>query len=121
MKIQPNFKIADLQTAFSKKFPGLKIEFYKKEHSTREGSHQKNQLDADTLLSELIGIKKSGEIDIRPEMTVEELESTFESDFGLHVQVFRRSAAIWLQTTTTDDWTLEVQNRKGIHSLEAVK
>ena len=120
MKIQIDKKITDIQSEFSKKFPGLKLEFYKKEHAANEGSLIKNQLNPGTALSEIMKEEDAGEYKISPEMTVAELEAGFEERYGLHVQVFRRSASLWLQTTTTDSWTLEVQNRKGIHSLQAV-
>ena len=42
-----------------------------------------------------------------PQLTVETLESMFEDEFGLHVQVFRKSGETWLQTSVTDHWTLE--------------
>jgi hypothetical protein len=46
-------------------------------------------------------------------MKVSELEELFEEVFGLSVQVFRKSGESWLQTTTTDSWTLNQQNLKG--------
>ena len=42
-----------------------------------------------------------------------ELEERFEKDFGLHVQVFRKSGNIWLETSVSDDLTLAQQNEKG--------
>ncbi|MDP4586726.1 MAG: hypothetical protein NWS86_00980 [Flavobacteriales bacterium] len=38
-------------------------------------------------------------------MTVEQVESIFEKS-GMHVQVFRQSGKLWLETTRTDDWAL---------------
>ena len=46
-------------------------------------------------------------------MTVSDLEQKFAELFGLSVQVFRKSANVWLETTVTDGWTLEEQNRQG--------
>ena len=42
-----------------------------------------------------------------------ELEEIFETNFGLHVQIFRKSGKIWLETSTTDGWTLNQQNEEG--------
>ena len=36
--------------------------------------------------------------------------------YSLNIQVFRKSADIWLQTSATDHWTLEKQNGKGQRS-----
>ena len=121
MKIDNNKVISDIQQEFSSLFPGLRIEFYSQKHKPREGSHAKTQLDSSSKLSEVRDSTESGEFTITPEMTVAELETLFEDRFGLHAQVFRQSGRLWLQTTATDNWTLEVQNRKGIHSFEAVQ
>lgn len=50
---------------------------------------------------------------ITPDMTVTDLEQSFNTIYGLGVQVFRKSGKIWLETTVTDGWTLEEQNRQG--------
>jgi hypothetical protein len=44
---------------------------------------------------------------------VVELECLFEDQFGLFVQVFRRSGNLWLETTVTDSWSLQKQNEQG--------
>ena len=46
-------------------------------------------------------------------MTVNELEQRFSDVYGLGVQVFRKSGNVWLETTVTDGWTLEQQNKQG--------
>ena len=46
-------------------------------------------------------------------MTVVDLEQSFSDVFGLGVQIFRKSGKVWLETTVTDGWTLDEQNRQG--------
>jgi len=53
---------------------------------------------------------------ITGEMTVAEFEKMMKDTLKLNVQVFRKSAKIWLQTTSTDHWSLEKQNGKGERS-----
>lgn len=53
------------------------------------------------------------EIDIDSRWKVSEVEELFAREAGLYVQVFRRSGSLWIETTFTDDWTLEQQNREG--------
>ena len=118
MLIQRNQKIIDLQQAFNNRFPGLKIVFYKKQHGDHEGSLKDLEYDSDQLLSVIQPDIKDGKIDLEPSKTVTELEQEFEAQFGLNVQVFRRSNTIWLQTVKTDDWTLDVQNSKGLRSIQ---
>ena len=47
-------------------------------------------------------------------MKVAELENDFSGQFGLQVQVFRKSGEVWLQTTKTDNWTLIEQNQAAL-------
>ncbi len=46
-------------------------------------------------------------------MSVDNLETYLEETFALHAQVFRKSGDIWLQTSVTDHWSLNDQNRNG--------
>jgi len=39
-----------------------------------------------------------------------------EDQFGLHVQIFRKSGDLWLQTSKTDEWTIEHQNARGLET-----
>ena len=119
MKITDNLKISDIKEAFHKTFPGLKLEFYKKAHSMEEGSKLADQYEDHMEIGDIRSIHESGDIVIDPEMSVGALEQAFEAQMGLHVQVFRKSNALWLQTSSTDHWTLKEQNRKGIASTQA--
>jgi len=58
-------------------------------------------------------VHNTGTITIAPGMTVNELEQNFKDVYGLSVQVFRKSGKVWLETTVTDGWSLEEQNRQG--------
>ena len=46
-------------------------------------------------------------------MKVNKLENIFKDQFNLAVQVFRKSGNLWLETTMTDNWTLQQQNNHG--------
>ena len=119
MKISDSKTIADVQTDFRSKFQGLKIEFYKEKHDDRKGSPAADQWPASKKLAEIRTQHNRGDIVLDPNMKVSELEAAFEDKFGLHVQVFRKSKNLWLQTSVTDEWTLQKQNSKGLHSMEA--
>ena len=54
-----------------------------------------------------------GYIEITGAMKVTDLEKIFKNQFSLVVQVFRKSGKIWLETTITDNWTLDQQNNHG--------
>ena len=51
-------------------------------------------------------------IDINDDVTVEELENKFAS-IGLIAEVLRRSGNVWIETSLTNNWTLQQQNMEG--------
>lgn len=119
MTVTKDNTIREIKEFFSSKFPGLKIEFYEKHHEAYKGSQGSIQYDENLTIAEINPSITSGEIMFQDSNTTKGLEQKFEDLFGLHVQVFRRSNDLWLQTIATDDWTLEVQNRKGLHSIQS--
>src|ERR1700688_4277767 len=56
---------------------------------------------------------KSGIINIDNKRTVVQLEYDFETTFGLSIKLFRKSGNSWIETTLTENWTLEKQNEEG--------
>lgn len=117
MKISIHSTIQEIIDQFRAKFPGLKIEFYKHEHKDHEGSNIRDTLPHETQLSSIVPNLEEQTLVLDPEMTVTEFEQLMETNFKLHVQVFRLSRDIWIQTTATDGWTLEKQNGKGQRSV----
>ncbi len=111
--INDNRKIHAIQKDFTAQFPYLKIEFFAKPHKAGGGSSKKTmKVSADTL-GECRTIHNTGTLTITPQMTVANLEQNFMDVYGLSVQVFRKSGKVWLETTVTDNWTLEEQNNQG--------
>lgn len=117
MDITDNVTIREIQEAFSDKFPFLKLEFYSERHEAGEGSPDKVKLDPDQTIGDARTIDTEGDISINGHLKVSTLEHTFYEKYGLNVQVFRRSGDIWLQTISTDDWTLTEQNERGAKSV----
>ncbi|MBX2890153.1 MAG: hypothetical protein KF734_04450 [Saprospiraceae bacterium] len=109
--------IGQIQEEFSNTFPYLKLVFFSKPHKAYKGSPAKFIVDDGNMpLGELIKKHEGGHIYIEPEMPTWQVERLFESEFGLYVQVFRKSGNTWLVTSVTDDLTLEEQNVKGKNS-----
>jgi len=113
-----DLKISDVQQMFSSEFPYLKIEFFKKPHKEFKGSPKKELLSEETLIAEIL--QKDGSIEFSENNTVREVEKMFENAFGLHVQIFRKSGNTFLETSVTDNWTLQKQNDTGKESLEKI-
>jgi hypothetical protein len=120
MKITQDTKLKNFKEQFSGRYKGLKIEFYQNPHQPYEGNHIQNTLSDETLMSELLSIELPVDLGVEDDMSVTDFEQLMETKLGLHVQVFRRSNAIWLQTTKTDDWSLGKQNTKGLHSIQTM-
>ena len=115
MKITINDKrkIFAIQKDFNEAFPYLKLEFFAKPHTVGGASPKKLMSTNTKTLGECRTIHNTGKITITPEMTVAELEQHFGDVYGLSVQVFRKSGNALLETTVTDKWSLEQQNRQG--------
>lgn len=117
MKLQINKSttIAQIQTEFSKLFPFLKIEFFTRPREADGSLWSKHMVFNRTKTMDEIGQLKSNEniIEVSPSMTVNTFEQNLQKDFGLSVQVFRKSMGSWIATTESDSWTFAVQNEKG--------
>ncbi|MDX2135302.1 MAG: hypothetical protein SFV52_10955 [Saprospiraceae bacterium] len=106
--------IQDVQQAFHEVFPYLRLMFFKKKHEAYEGNAAKDMIeDTSVKLGSLEKKPHSGVLYLEANMPTWQVERLFEEEFGLHVQVFRKSKNLWLQTSRTDDLTLEMQNAKG--------
>ncbi|MBK6546936.1 MAG: hypothetical protein IPO78_09885 [Saprospiraceae bacterium] len=105
--------ILDIQKSFSKKYPFLKMEFFTKPHPIHGGSRKEFIISNDTLIKNCRTKHNEGILEIYPHTIVAELEKNFNDIFGLSIQVFRKSGDVWIETTVTDDWTLEKQNTEA--------
>jgi len=121
LRIAPTRLISEVRQEFNEAFPFLKLEFFKNKvqqqpeniinqvipHNRRIGDCQKAIID--------------GMIEINGQMKVKDLEKIFNDQYRLNAQVFRRSGNLWLQTTMTDDWTLQNQNEHGMEISRPLK
>ena len=105
LEITKETSASDVQEKFSQQYPAPKLEFYKEK--------SEDGINKEDALPETIHFKKSANISIDKERSVADLEKDFRDNTGVTAQVFRQSGNIWLQTTRTDDWTLERQNTHG--------
>lgn len=118
MKVYKNDTVLDVQKRFKEEYSLLDIKFYSVEHDHYLGSAKKDEVDENHMLISLNSSLVDGNVDISPSITVDEMETSFEKDFGLHVQVFRKSGDQWLQTSVTDHWTLMKHLEKAQESEE---
>lgn len=121
MIISDDKKLIEIQREFNEKFPYLKIEFYSGEHQPGQGSPIEHRLDSRKTIGKVRKTHEEGDMRIDGRMKVSTFEQKFLETYGLNVQVFRKSGNLWIQTTSTDSWSLTQQNRKGGSSEQAYK
>lgn len=114
-------RIRDLNMEIAKTFPFLKLEFYRHRHKTGESSRLEQKMPDHTKLEEIIGIIKATLFEIQPSDTVANVEQRFQEEFGLPVQVCRKSGGLWVETTQTDNLTMERQNIIGSESSRPIQ
>ena len=105
--------IRRINREFQKYFPYLKIEFFRHKHKAGETSEWETGFSEYSVLEEIGGPIKTGVIKIDPADTIADIEKRFQNDFGLPVQVYRKTGDLWIETTHTDHLTLEKQNKIG--------
>jgi hypothetical protein len=114
LAILKSASVGDTQDAFHTAFPFLKIAFFSRTHKEHGGSNAKFMVtDRGKILGELPGFKAEGLLAIESHMRTWEVERKVEEETGLHIQIFRKSGAIWLETSVSDELTLEQQNEKA--------
>jgi hypothetical protein len=119
MQILKSRTVGELQHDFNSAYPYLKIDILK-EMNGRLGSVIRQRLSKQIKLSSA-GKLKEGELEVHDAMTVGQLEKAFREQFGINVQVSRKSGPVWLETTVTDSWTLKQQNEHGRELSTPVK
>ncbi len=117
MKITKTTTIQEIFDQFNTVFPYLKLEFYSKNHAQNEGSSADSLINHQTMVGTINPKLEDADFDLDGEKTVTEFEKMMKNLFNLNIQVFRKSSDLWLQTTSTDHWTLNKQNGKGQRSI----
>lgn len=113
LQINDNRRIHEVQADFAAEFPYLKIKFFSKRDLMGKGLGKTVMMDERLSIKECRKKRNEGSLEVKPDMTVGDVETRFWDEFGLSVQIFRKSGSSWLETTATDSWTLEKQNRLG--------
>lgn len=107
--ISPETTVGALRAQFHLEFPRLSLRLFESAHEKGKGSPRSQMIDDNETLSPWV--KTPTLLVIERGMTVEQVESKFEES-GMHVQVFRKAGQLWLETTRTDEWTLERINNE---------
>lgn len=113
LHIAPSQPVSEIQKEFNKEYPFLKLEFFNK-RAISTGDYCAAQLvPGHKKIGDIQLTITDGEIEISGEMKVSELENLLRNKFYVAAQVFRKSGNLWLETTMTDNWTLNQQTAHG--------
>ena len=110
--------VQDLKKQFHGFFPYLKIEFFETPYKVATGSNKASMIDNKESIGAMLKSMDGGNVELDSLTTVISFEQLINDRFGLHVQVFRKSGELYIETTKTDDWTLGQQNAEGKSSCE---
>ena len=119
--IKSDKKITEFQQEFTAFFPYLKVEFFTHPHDEGAATGSKYMISKRTkTLGELAEIQDESDFVFTPEMTVGIFEQALWNQYALAVQVFRKSMGSYIETTTSDKWTLSKQNSEGDESSHSI-
>jgi len=113
VEINNSLRIGDIKDAFNAAFPFLNIEFFTKPHDWGKPSSMASRLPRENKISQLRIVQNPAALEIHGWHTTGAVEQEFGKIFGLYIQIFRRDGKDWVQTTGTDNRTLEEQNEAG--------
>jgi hypothetical protein len=111
--------LREIKAEFRAAFPFLKLEFFQRPHSIGAVSPRREMHSDKLKIRELPDSHNEGQIALLDTLSVADLEADFEKRFDLHVQVFRKSGTLWLETSATDHWSLGQQNQHGAEAEES--
>lgn len=112
LHVNKQTSLEELKNWFSDSFPNLKIEFYAHSHDKGEGS-TKAELMQDLEVMASPNGHPEVELTIFDDYSTNLVEHIFRTKLQLNVQVFRKNGNQWIQTITTDNWTLKEQMERA--------
>lgn len=126
LHIKTDGMIGDIQNEFNSYFPFLWIEFFRLPHSKKELSPKNDKINRFSPVNQLVKGDNARIVELNEKMTIRQFEALMAEQAGLNVQVLRKSGRVWIETSFTDDWSLEQQNEEGrvmstIHDVSSRK
>ena len=109
IRIGKEATVLDVKHQFADNYKGLKLEMFRKSHEEGESSSAKMRVFGTERVDAATNVKLPLVLKISTDMAVGEVESIFENQAGLHVQIFRKMRSIWIETVQTDNYSLYKQ------------
>ena len=105
--------VRDVQDKFSCQFPFLRITFFKNKIGDKKITGQSVVFCSELKMTEITKDFHEGDFEMDDNMTVLQLENKFYQQFGLFVQVCRKSGNLWMEPNMTSGWSVKEQNEHG--------
>ena len=105
--------VNDVQVQFNASYPFLQLQFFRLGQEENKNIYKKTRAIPEFPIKKLRTMHSQVNVSIENKVTVAELLKNFR-EIGLLVQVCRKSANQWVETSLTDDWTLERQNTEAM-------
>jgi glycerol-3-phosphate O-acyltransferase len=106
-------RIKNIQNEINSLYPFLKVEFFKDQAASRKLNQKTQKLNPEEFICPADKASTEFDIDLSGNRTVAQVKEDFKVLFLLAPEVFRKSGNMWIETSLTDDWTLEQQNKEG--------
>jgi hypothetical protein len=113
IEITDEIKLHEIADLFTKYYPFLKLEFFDQGYQMLNSSNDKKMLIKTLAVGEVRTIHHPTLIELHFWNKTGTVELTFLHKAGLSVQIYRRYGEKWIQTSGTDELTLEEQNSIG--------
>lgn len=115
--INSSASINEVNEPFRAKFPYLRLEFFAFKTGGNFREDKKHLIiEKDVALGKLFPKFRKASISLSGNLKARTLENMITEQSGLHVQVFRKSGSVWLETIITDSKTLTALNTIGMES-----
>lgn len=103
--------IHDIQYELKRYFPFLRFEFNKIGKQVNENEKPVN-LTPSLKIFNVTNLRERISIDFSGDKKLLELKNEFQK-IGLTVVIYRKSGNVWVKTSLTEDWSLQMQNTAG--------
>ena len=113
LEITDDKQLKEIKEEFNAKFPHLKLEFFKEEHTEGQGNSLQSMYKDSLFLKDIRKNHTEGIMSINGHLKTSTFENNFKEHFGINAQVWRKAGKIWLQTITTAHWTLTEQEERS--------
>lgn len=117
LQIYDSMTVEEVQDRFTECFPFLKIEFYSKPHKKFEASDKTYLYHKKMLIGDIRKKHIDGSLEIKSWFTTARVEKELKDIYGLNAQIFRWDRNSWIQTSLSDEFTLQQQSQFAVEPI----